>query len=104
MYDAGRGVPGDAAEAFKWYRRAAKQGHATAQYNLGVMYAKGDGVETDRVEAYVWFTLATARGDEEAKKIRDIARRLLSPKMLEVAEARIRALSAGRVDPVTEFE
>ena len=26
----------------KWYRLAADQGDATAQFNLGVMYAKGE--------------------------------------------------------------
>jgi len=25
----------------EWYRRAAEQGHADAQYNLGWMYANG---------------------------------------------------------------
>ena len=32
------GVPEDKAEAVRWYRLAAEQGHASAQYNLGVMY------------------------------------------------------------------
>ena len=27
-----------------WYRMAAEQSHADAQYNLGVMYANGRGV------------------------------------------------------------
>ena len=30
-YDHGVGVPQDYAEAVKWYRKAAKQGHPTAQ-------------------------------------------------------------------------
>ena len=37
MYDTGRGVPQDAAEAVRWYRLAAAQGDAYAQYDLGVM-------------------------------------------------------------------
>ena len=41
MYDKGRGVPQDYSQAVKWYRKAAKQGDASAQYNLVVMYAKG---------------------------------------------------------------
>ncbi len=40
MYDNGQGVPQDYAEAVKWYRLAAEQGYAYAQYNLGVMYDK----------------------------------------------------------------
>ena len=31
----------------KWHRLAAEQGHASAQYNLGVMYDNGDGVVQD---------------------------------------------------------
>ena len=38
---------GDYAEAVKWYRKAAEQGLALAQFNLGVMYEKGKGVLQD---------------------------------------------------------
>ena len=38
MYDNGDGVPQDYKEAVKWYRLAAEQGDAAAQYNLGIMY------------------------------------------------------------------
>ena len=43
MYAIGQGVAQDYAEAVKWYRRAAKQGYAKAQSNLGVRYRKGQG-------------------------------------------------------------
>ena len=43
----GQGVPQDYEEAIKWYRLAAEQGYASAQYNLGVMYDNGDGVPQD---------------------------------------------------------
>jgi len=36
-----RGVPQDDAEAAKWYRKAADQGHANAQFNLGLYYDLG---------------------------------------------------------------
>ena len=39
FYQLGAGVPKDDAEAVKWYRKAADQGYATAQFNLGVIYA-----------------------------------------------------------------
>ena len=51
MYANGEGVPEDDAEAVRWYRLAADQGHAGAQYNLGVMYANGEGVVEDDAEA-----------------------------------------------------
>ena len=45
------GVPQNYAEAVKWYRLAADQGDASAQFNLGVMYDKGQGVPQDYAEA-----------------------------------------------------
>ena len=59
-------------EAVKWYRKAAEQNHAEAQYNLGVCYANGEGVAKDYVEAYKWWLLAAGQGDEDAKKIMTI--------------------------------
>jgi len=35
----------------RWYRKAAEQGYAGAQYNLGVTYAIDQGVKQDVVEA-----------------------------------------------------
>ena len=34
----GEGVEQDFKEAVKWYQKAAEQGFAGAQYNLGAMY------------------------------------------------------------------
>ena len=34
-----------------WYLKAANQGHANAQYNIGVMYKNGVGVEKNYNEA-----------------------------------------------------
>ena len=47
MYDRGAGVAEDDREAVKWYRRAAEQGDASAQLNLGFMYSNGEGVAQD---------------------------------------------------------
>ena len=63
MYENGRGVPQDDAEAVRLYRLAAEQGHAPAQYNLGAMYAEGHGVPQDDVEAVRWWRLAAAQGN-----------------------------------------
>ena len=85
MYDNGEGVPEDDREAAKWYRKAAEQGDASAQFNLGGMYATGEGVPEDYVMAYVWANLSAAQGKKEANDIKD----LLRPKMTaeKVAEA-----------------
>lgn len=41
LYDNGQGVFRDDVEAVKWYRRAAEQGYASAQFNLGASYIRG---------------------------------------------------------------
>ena len=38
MYTDGEGVKQDIKEAVKWFRKAAEQGYASAQYSLGSMY------------------------------------------------------------------
>ena len=58
-------------EAVKWYRKAAEQGHAEAQFNLGCCYANGQGVAKDKVEAYAWFSMA-AKADSDAAESRDL--------------------------------
>ena len=53
-YDTGQGVPRDAAETEKWYRRAADSGYAEAQNSLGSTY------QADRrySEAVAWYQKA----------------------------------------------
>jgi TPR repeat protein len=41
--------------AVQWFTKAAQQGLARAQNNLGVMYEDGNGVTKDDVEAVKWF-------------------------------------------------
>ena len=67
MYANGEGVPENDAEAVKWYRLAAEQGHADAQFNLGNMYARGDGVPENDAEAVKWYRLAAEQGDAVAQ-------------------------------------
>ena len=45
-----------------WYRKAAQQGNAKAQYNLGVMYEQGQGVRQNYREAVNWFRRAAEQG------------------------------------------
>ena len=67
MYDLGKGVPQNYKEAAKWYRLAAEQGDAKAQYNLGVMYHKGQGVPQNYKEAAKWYRLAAEQGIAKAQ-------------------------------------
>jgi len=64
----GQGVPQDNKSAVEWYRKAAEQGLAEAQRNLGAMYTEGIGVSIDLVQAYKWFNLAVLAGNENARK------------------------------------
>jgi TPR repeat protein len=57
IYDLGQGVPQDDAEAVKWYERAAMQGSAKGQYQLGAVYARSPQVK-DPVQGYKWLTIA----------------------------------------------
>jgi len=54
-------------EAFKWYRKAAEQGQATAQHNLSLMYIYGDGAQKDYAEAFKWSKKAADQGDADAQ-------------------------------------
>ncbi len=51
----------------RWFRLAAEQGDAHAQYNLGVMYGNGRGVPRDETGAVRWFQLAAEQGDALAQ-------------------------------------
>ncbi|HXJ42486.1 MAG TPA: tetratricopeptide repeat protein [Bryobacteraceae bacterium] len=64
----GVGVKENAAEAAKWFRKAADQGHAEAQLILGLLYAKGDGgLHQDIPEAAKWLRKAADQGDRQAQ-------------------------------------
>ena len=83
----------DYAAAAGWYRKAADQGNADAQYNLGNKYANGQGVPQDYVQAHKWFNLSATSGDADAVKNRDLVASKLSP--AQIAEAQ-RLASAWR--------
>ena len=67
MFERGQGVLQDYKEAVKWYRLAADQGNASAQYNLGAMYENGQGVPQDYREAMKWYRLAANQGYPSAQ-------------------------------------
>jgi TPR repeat protein len=69
MYANGRSVPKDDAEAARWYRKAAEQGLADAQYNLGIAYRLGRGVPKDDAEAFRWFRQSAEQGTALAQAI-----------------------------------
>lgn len=54
-------------EAVLWYKKAAVQGLAQAQYNLGRMYYNGTGTEQSFLNAFYWYDKAAMQGSTDAK-------------------------------------
>jgi uncharacterized protein len=67
MYTNGQGIPQDYAEAMKWLRKSAEQGHTRAQCRIGFAYEHGEGVPQDYAEAVNWYRKAADQGDGNAQ-------------------------------------
>ena len=61
------GVKKDCSEAIRWWKKAADQGNAKAQYSLGNSYYDGEGVAVDQTEAVKWFRKAAEQGHAQAQ-------------------------------------
>ena len=59
----------EAREQARTRRRAAAEGYASEQYNLGVMYQTGFGLPKDMAKAREWFQKAADQGDVQAKSV-----------------------------------
>ena len=57
----------DGTPDFAGTLKAAKQGKASAQYNLGRMYDDGEGVAKDYTKAVYWYTKAAEQGVANAQ-------------------------------------
>ena len=55
-------LKGDYAQAIRLFRPLAEQGHADAQYSLGIMYQKGQGLHQDYTQAALWYRKAAEQG------------------------------------------
>lgn len=54
-------------EAMRWFKKAAAQGHAEAQYSIGMLYDYGLGVPPNHVKAMKWYLLAADQGHAGAQ-------------------------------------
>lgn len=52
----------DYQQAVYWYKKAARQNHVLAQYNLGHQYLTGVGVQKDEKQAMHWWLKAAEQG------------------------------------------
>ena len=68
-------------------RKAARQGDADAQYQLGIMYNKGEDVSQDVVTAYAWFSLAADQGNAGAERNRDVTAKEFTAEQCKKAQA-----------------
>ena len=64
---SGEGIAQDLAQAAEWYRKAAEQDHALAQFNLSLMFASGEGVLQSDTIALMWTRKAAEGGDAGAQ-------------------------------------
>jgi hypothetical protein len=60
-------VPKDPKLAAEWHERAASQGLANAQYQLGRLYERGEGVPRDDAAAARWHQEAARQGEVAAQ-------------------------------------
>jgi TPR repeat protein len=82
-----QGAVRDFSEAAKWVRRAADQGYARAQFDLGYLYEQGKGLPLDYVSAYMWYEAAAAGGEKRAgARLRSLSR-LVTQQQIKTASA-----------------
>jgi uncharacterized protein len=74
MYEAGRSVPQDYAEAAKWYRLAVESGLDWVRGALGEIYMRMG----DYVSAHMWFNLAAENNLWTAKQRDQLAKGMSS--------------------------
>ena len=56
-------------QAVYWFRKAAEQGDADAQYALGVLYGDGEDADQDYAQAALWYRKAAEQGDVDAQRL-----------------------------------
>ena len=86
----------DYATAVSLLRPLAAQGHARAQFNLGLMYDNGQGVAQDYVRAHMWYNLGAISGDSKnASTNRDLIAKRMTPSQIERAQDMARKCQAS---------
>ena len=58
----------DLAQAVAWFRQAAGQGYAPAEFQMGQLYDFGFGVEQDSATALAWYKKAAAQNHAAAQR------------------------------------
>ena len=58
----------DTAQAVEWLRKAAAQGYAPAEFQMGQIYDFGFGVSQDNDRAFQWYRLAAQHGSAAGQR------------------------------------
>jgi TPR repeat protein len=98
MHATGRGTPKDKEESVKWFRAAADQGLAMAQFNLAQRYQFGQGTATNLTEAYKWFMLAAREGIPDAAREGAAIKGSLTPEQLAEAERGVAGFTVKKLE------
>ena len=77
------------SEAFKLWHEDAKQGVASSQFMIGVMYFNGEGIEKNLVEAWYWMSLALENGYKLATDVLIEVSRVISPEQKRLASDKL---------------
>jgi adenylate cyclase len=89
-YRDGVGTAIDAEAAANWFEKAAEQGYAPAQRNVGLQYAAGRGAAPDALRAAVWLTLAEQQGTTGGEVALAEVRSGLDPQQAHEVDERVR--------------
>lgn len=69
-----------------WYTKAAEQGDADAQTNLGAMLFLSHGVQQSYIQAAKWLILAKAKAGESADKLLEGVEQEMTPAQISEAQ------------------
>ncbi|EEV88703.1 Putative beta-lactamase hcpD precursor [Cardiobacterium hominis] len=70
LYTYGKnGVPHDDKKALEWFKKAAAQNEAFAQYNIAIAYGLGKGVPRDFDKQREWLEKSAAQNFAPAEKM-----------------------------------
>ena len=82
----------DYDEAVRWFRKAADQGDAQAQYAIGKCYFKGQGLRVNYIEAYVWGAFSAMNGYRLGDQLRDNVAAVMNEEQIMEGKRRIAAI------------
>ena len=75
----------DLNQAIHWFEQASLQGHATAQWRLGLLFFHGQGLPSNKVQSFIVLKMASINGEEQAIDDADRVAESMQSQELELA-------------------